>query len=157
MLFKERYAATGDFACSGLNGQANLTVQGDVITTAAHMVYGDVKCNQKAALRSCTFTVQYMGKIQTAHASKIINSGFKCPGGPFDPTKDWIVLKLDKLVDGVKPYRVDADKSSGLSAGQDVIAVGKSIDFLPSHPKVPPKDYRDYPKHIAGLPDSECV
>lgn len=168
---KKLYGATGDFICNGPHGQfgqASLVTRNDVIVTAAHLVYNDLDCNKKVDLNQCQFRVEYNGKMQVLRITDIINAGQKCGQDQktiktakctlskdltsnqmegITESKDWMALCLDHPVEGVEPYRIDTNIKPLELNNQQVISVGKSMDFIKKG-KVDWRDLANHPKHI---------
>ena len=99
---KRRYAATGDLTCNGVaTGQANVTLVGDVITTAAHSIFLKPNCGQaKQKLKGCKLVAEIEGERQEYEIDEVINTGYIC-GSPDmkESGTDWAVLRLKKKVD----------------------------------------------------------
>jgi len=172
-IVKNNYAATGDFICMGQNGQigqANLVGRDGVVVTAAHLVYKDMDCNKVVDLNQCRFRSNSNGKNQDFRIEGVINSGLKCSHKKKLPrsikcplsknlsseqedgtiySKDWMVLCLDRPVEGVETYRLDPDLKPLELNNQEIVAVGKSMDFL-RQGKVDWRNYADHPKHIGN-------
>jgi hypothetical protein len=100
---KRTHAASGLVECGEAHGAGQLTLVGNVITTAAHVFY-----DEKGALRgkTCTFAIEVDG--QPIRAAVDLTS---VKAGSTDPyagaaVHDWAVAKLTKSISDVAPYQL---------------------------------------------------
>jgi hypothetical protein len=145
---QRRFAATGTFRCPKFQGQAQLTVRNDIITTAGHSLYAELNCKKRAQIEKCVFETYLSGTKKVAKISAVIDTGVKCPGGPYDPRYDWAILQLNKPLSDVEPYSVDRVMSDSIEKNQVVTAVGKSLDFNPNWVTNLSANIDILPKHI---------
>ena len=100
---KRAHAASGLVECGEAHGAGQLTVVGNVITTAAHVFY-----DEKGALRgaNCTFAIEFNGQpIRVPVDLTSIKAGSTNPYA-FPAVHDWAVAKLTKSVSDVTPYQL---------------------------------------------------
>jgi hypothetical protein len=153
-----RFAATGTLSCLGsipcdghpekrcpvtVDGAAQLTVGTDVITTAGHSLIEPDSCLVMAKAENCTFTIVGNGRPQVIKVNNLVGQGFKCPAIP-TPDLDWAVMKLSQKVKGVVPYHIDPNLVMGVKAGDQVLNVCRSMDFVRTNSK----GVASNPKHI---------
>jgi TonB family protein len=141
---RDRYAATGKLICGGRRATAQLTISNDIITTAAHVVRLKDGC-ATIDPRSCSFEVTTPNGLREYRVGQLVARGACAANASRLATmvNDWAVLKLERPVDGVAPYRVDANKTLGLWQGDRVVNVAHSVDFTRRTGPV------EHPKHIA--------
>ena len=144
---EKKFAATGDFICPKATGQAQVTVRGDVVTTAAHLIYPKHNCDDVVPFKDCRLQLNVNGKMQAYRFKAIVKSGITCPAASeFKHQDDWIVLRLEKTVDPrVKPYAISTGTSAKLNPDQKIITVAKSYDW----PDTGRAFIRDRPRHYA--------
>ena len=135
---ESRYGATGDLSCpipgypNWGAGQAQVTFKNNVLTTAAHVFFTNRDCASLVKPSTCTFIIRVAGKEQRYAISPEFEAGYKCPHqGPFTSGgDDWMVLKLKKAVDSrVRPYDIRREGQASIGAGDELVAVGKSVDW----------------------------
>jgi hypothetical protein len=100
---KRAHAASGLVECGEAHGAGQLTLVGNVITTAAHVFY-----DEKGALRgaSCTFAIEIEGRpVRVPVDLTSIKAGSTNPYA-FAAVHDWAVAKLSKSVADVTPYQL---------------------------------------------------
>jgi hypothetical protein len=100
---KRTHAASGLVECGEAHGAGQLTLVGNVITTAAHVFY-----DEKGALRgtTCTFAVELNGQsIRVPVDLTSIKAGSTNPYA-FPAVHDWAVVKLSKSIADVTPYQL---------------------------------------------------
>jgi hypothetical protein len=100
---KRAHAPSGLVECGEAHGAGQLTVVGNVITTAAHVFY-----DEKGTLRakSCTFAIELDGQaIRVPVDLTSIKAGSTNPYA-FPAVHDWAVAKLVKSVPEVTPYQL---------------------------------------------------
>ncbi|MEA2838738.1 MAG: hypothetical protein QOF41_68 [Methylobacteriaceae bacterium] len=100
---KRTHAASGLVECGEAHGAGQLTLVGNVITTAAHVFY-----DEKGALRgtTCTFAVELNGQsIRVPVDLTSIKAGSTNPYA-FPAVHDWAVAKLSKSIADVTPYQL---------------------------------------------------
>jgi hypothetical protein len=100
---KRIHAASGLVECGEAHGAGQLTLVGNVITTAAHVFY-----DEKGALRgtTCTFAVELNGQsIRVPVDLTSIKAGSTNPYA-FPAVHDWAVAKLSKSIADVTPYQL---------------------------------------------------
>ncbi len=112
---KREHAASGLITCGDAHGAGQLTEAADVVTTAAHVLF-DEEGNPRAA--SCFFSIVLDGKpVRTTLNLSTIVAGSKKPYS-VQAVHDWAVVKLERPVDGVLPYRL-----------ADTVSVNKDVLF----------------------------
>lgn len=121
----EKYAFAGQLVCGGYSGSVNLTVKGDVITTAAHCFYDENGRRRGRPGSKCVARFK-KGPNETIDEYEIDESTLKVgrtkrSAGP--QTQDWAVVKLKKLVSGIEPIKIPQADKEGISKGQIVLAV----------------------------------
>ncbi len=100
---KRAHAASGLVECGEAHGAGQLTLVGDVITTAAH-VFFDEKGEPRA--KNCTFAIELDGQpIRVPVDLSSIKSGSTNPYA-YPAVHDWAVAKLTKSVTDVTPYQL---------------------------------------------------
>lgn len=100
---KRTHAASGLVECGEAHGAGQLTLVGNVITTAAHVFY-----DEKGALRAatCTFAVELNGQsIRVPVDLGSIKAGSTNPYA-YPAVHDWAVAKLSKSILDVTPYQL---------------------------------------------------
>jgi hypothetical protein len=100
---KRTHAASGLVECGEAHGAGQLTVVGNVITTAAHVFY-----DEKGALRgsSCTFAIELNGQpIRVPVDLTSVKAGSTNPYA-FPAVHDWAVAKLTKTIADATPYQL---------------------------------------------------
>jgi hypothetical protein len=100
---KRAHAASGLVECGEAHGAGQLTLVGNVITTAAHVFY-----DEKGALRggTCTFAIELNGQpIRVPVDLASIKAGSTNPYA-FPAVHDWAVAKLSKSIADVTPYQL---------------------------------------------------
>jgi hypothetical protein len=100
---KRAHAASGLVECGEAHGAGQLTMVGNVITTAAHVFY-----DEKGALRGngCTFAIEFNGQsIRVPVDLTSIKAGSTNPYA-FPAVHDWAVAKLTKSISDVTPYQL---------------------------------------------------
>jgi hypothetical protein len=100
---KRTHAASGLVECGEAHGAGQLTLVGNVITTAAHVFY-----DEKGALRgaTCTFAIEFNGQsIRVPVDLTSITAGSTNPYA-FPAVHDWAVAKLSKSLTDVTPYQL---------------------------------------------------
>ncbi len=129
---KASTGATLKINCRGsthiYHGAANVTIRGNVITTAAHIFEG-ICANERQVIppTSCQIEVnKQVYKVKSALAQ-----GYKCPlAQGYNSTEDWAVLELDREIPNITPYAVDFNSPESLQRGTgDVVYIGYSGDF----------------------------
>jgi hypothetical protein len=109
---KRAHAASGLVECGEAHGAGQLTVVGNVITTAAHVFY-----DEKGALRgkNCTFAIELDGQpIRVPVDLSSIQAGSTNPYA-FPAVHDWAVAKLAKSIPEVTPYQLSESVKSETS------------------------------------------
>jgi hypothetical protein len=100
---KRAHAASGLVECGEAHGAGQLTIVGNVITTAAHVFY-DEKGNLRG--NSCTFAIEVEGRpVRVPVDLTSIKAGNTNPYA-FPAVHDWAVAKLTKSVADVTPYQL---------------------------------------------------
>ena len=100
---KRTHAASGLVECGEAHGAGQLTLVGNVITTAAH-VFFDEKGEPRA--KSCTFAIELDGQpIRVPVDLSSIRSGSRNPYA-YPAVHDWAVAKLTKTITDVTPYQL---------------------------------------------------
>jgi hypothetical protein len=100
---KRTHAASGLVECGEAHGAGQLTMVGNVITTAAHVFY-----DEKGALRggTCTFAIELNGQpIRVPVDLTSIKAGSTNPYA-FPAVHDWAVAKLTKSIADIAPYQL---------------------------------------------------
>jgi hypothetical protein len=100
---KRAHAASGLVECGEAHGAGQLTVVGNVITTAAHVFF-----DEKGGLRgkSCTFAIELDGQaIRVPVDLSSVQAGSTNPYA-FPAVHDWAVAKLTKSIPEVTPYQL---------------------------------------------------
>jgi hypothetical protein len=100
---KRTHAASGLVECGEAHGAGQLTLVGNVITTAAHVFY-----DEKGALRggNCTFAIELNGQpVRVPVDLTSIKAGSTNPYA-FPAVHDWAVAKLSKSIADVTPYQL---------------------------------------------------
>ena len=100
---KRAHAASGLVECGEAHGAGQLTLVGNVITTAAHVFY-----DEKGALRgtSCTFGIEVEGRsVRVPVDLTSIKAGSTNPYA-FPAVHDWAVAKLTKTIADTTPYHL---------------------------------------------------
>jgi hypothetical protein len=100
---KRTHAASGLVECGEAHGAGQLTLVGNVITTAAHVFY-----DEKGSLRatSCTFAIELNGQVIRVPVDLgSIKAGSTNPYA-FPAVHDWAVAKLSKSIPDVTPYQL---------------------------------------------------
>ena len=100
---KRAHAASGLVECGEAHGAGQVTLVGNVITTAAHVFY-----DEKGALRgtSCTFAIEIEGRpVRVPVDLSSIKAGSTNPYA-FPAVHDWAVAKLTKTIADVTPYQL---------------------------------------------------
>ena len=111
---KRDHAASGLISCGDAHGAGQLTEATNVVTTAAHVLF-DEEGNPRAA--SCIFSVVLDGKaIRTPVDLTSVVAGSRKPYS-VPAVHDWAVVKLERPVDGVTPYRL----AETISVNKDVL------------------------------------
>lgn len=111
-----RYAATGVIECGGVRGIGQITGRGDVVTSAAH-VFFDESGRSRAESGRCLFRTASGTEIGlTPDASSCGSSR------PYEASgrHDWAVARLERPLEGVRPYRLGGTPR----IGQEVTVVG---------------------------------
>lgn len=125
---QNRFAATGVINCNGTKATAQLTGANDVITTAAHVFYPDLKCNLANRPESCTFTLKNGTAEKVLRIKSSVAIGYKCPQGA-NQLDDWAVLKLDGAAEGVNPYELPSSNDQVRGDDKVVSVLAGSMDF----------------------------
>ena len=100
---KRAHAASGLVECGEAHGAGQLTLVGNVITTASHVFY-----DEKGALRgaSCTFAIEIEGRsVRVPVDLTSIKAGSTNPYA-FPAVHDWAVAKLTKTITEATPYQL---------------------------------------------------
>ena len=100
---KRAHAASGLVECGEAHGAGQLTLVGNVITTAAHVFY-----DEKGALRGtgCTFGIEVEGRsVRVPVDLTSIKAGSTNPYA-FPAVHDWAVAKLTKTIADAIPYQL---------------------------------------------------
>jgi hypothetical protein len=100
---KRAHAASGLVECGEAHGAGQLTLVGNVITTAAHVFY-----DEKGALRGtgCTFAIEIDGRsVRVPVDLTSIKAGSTNPYA-FPAVHDWAVAKLTKTIADATPYQL---------------------------------------------------
>jgi hypothetical protein len=100
---KRIHAASGLVECGEAHGAGQLTIVGNVITTAAHVFY-----DEKGALRgsTCTFAIEIEGRpVRVPVDMTSIKAGSINPYA-FPAVHDWAVAKLTKTIADAIPYQL---------------------------------------------------
>jgi hypothetical protein len=100
---KRAHAASGLVECGEAHGAGQLTLVGNVITTAAHVFY-----DEKGALRGtgCTFGIEVEGRsVRVPVDLTSIKAGSTNPYA-FPAVHDWAVAKLTKTIADATPYQL---------------------------------------------------
>jgi hypothetical protein len=98
---RTRFTASGLVECGAAHGAGQLTLAGDVVTTAAH-VFFDERGAPRA--KSCAFAVEIGNKLVRVPIDLAsIVAGSKNPYA-IAAVNDWAVAKLTRPVEGVTPY-----------------------------------------------------
>ena len=125
------FGQVGYIHCEGsgegvAGGTGQITLKGDVVTTALHVVVSHTldtggKCPSAIALRQCVFQLDLDKNMLLYPVKEMIAHGpLRYPGyaAPridecFYTRDDWAVLKLTRPVPGVKPYAIDLETVAG--------------------------------------------
>ena len=139
-----KVAATGRLKCGSNTLTANLVIKGDVILTAGHALIDYRTCRKWADASQCTFTA---GRDKPVRIKQILASGNRCPIKG-DSDADWLIMKLDRPVTGVEPYKLEEfDARAGVVARPIIAVADFSVDFSqisqPSGKKIFPKHMQD--------------
>lgn len=129
-IVRKRFGATGAIDCNGAKGSAQLTIKNNIITTVAHALKDPNKCITWAKATDCKFTIRSHGRNREIKVKKSFATGFDHVECPHLLADDWAVFQLAEPVDDVEPYQVDPAAIKGVHKNQDVVAVGRSIDFM---------------------------
>lgn len=100
---KRAHAASGLVECGEAHGAGQLTLVGNVITTAAHVFY-----DEQGALRGtgCTFAIEIDGRsVRVPVDLTSIKAGSTNPYA-FPAVHDWAVAKLTKTIADATPYQL---------------------------------------------------
>ena len=100
---KRVHAASGLVECGEAHGAGQLTIVGNVITTAAHVFY-----DEKGSLRgnNCTFATELNGQpVRVPVDLTSIKAGSTNPYA-FPAVHDWAVAKLTKSISDATPYQL---------------------------------------------------
>ena len=100
---KRAHAASGLVECGEAHGAGQLTLVGNVITTASHVFY-----DEKGGLRgaSCTFAIEIEGRsVRVPVDLTSIKAGSTNPYA-FPAVHDWAVAKLTKTITEATPYQL---------------------------------------------------
>lgn len=126
---QKRFAPTGRLNCPGGPGSGQITGGSNVMTTVAHNFYDRKTCKQVDDPSKCTFEVK-VGKIKRSSKIKLVDMGFKCPGGKQSPYDDWAVFTLDPPIEGFGHYGIP-EEDHVIREGDDIVSVLSGSEDFP--------------------------
>src|SRR6516165_309619 len=98
---RREFTASGLVECGIAHGAGQLTLTGDVVTTAAHVLF-DERGNPRA--KTCIFSIEVDGKpVNVPLNLSTIVAGSTNPYA-LPAVHDWAVVRLSKPIEGVTPF-----------------------------------------------------
>lgn len=130
-VIANRYAATGIIACENMQASAQLTGASNIVTTSAHLFEDEKTCAVVAKPSNCVFKITSGKQVFSYKVAARVATGFTCPNNTGIKTgDDWAILRLEKSIQGVTPYKLPSE-GSVLEPDEKVVAVaGASYDFF---------------------------
>jgi len=107
-----RYAATGEIRCGGVRGVGQVTGNGDVVTSAAHVFYDEFG-RSRALTGACVFVVEgAAGREEVPLAPDARLCGSTSPYGEAG-RHDWAVARLAHPIHGIRAYEIGGKVKAG--------------------------------------------
>lgn len=107
-----RYAATGEIRCGGVRGIGQVTGNGDVVTSAAHVFYDEFG-RSRAMSGACVFVVDGpAGREEVPLAPDARLCGSTSPYGTAG-RHDWAVARLAHPIAGIRAYEIGLRVKAG--------------------------------------------
>ena len=104
-----KFSAAGRMYCGDAMGSGQVTVSANVVTASAHNFYDD-NCKPRVSdFTKCFFLgVSEPSTVPVKYFVKSVEVGTTCPRD--DPyIFDWAVVKLERVVEGVRPLKIDSN------------------------------------------------